>query len=77
MPDGPTLEMPGKLVMDAPFVSPESAIANLDQLVATWTCDRTVRVGLEQSIKVLRDLVQADAARQAAEAEAAKTKPAA
>ena len=56
--NGPRLEIPGKLQMDAPAVTPEQAIINLDQVVAGWSCDRGTRMALEQSIKVLADMVE-------------------
>jgi len=51
------IEIPGHILMRAPNLTPEEALHNLDQVVAGWTCNRTQRMALEQSLKVLKEIV--------------------
>lgn len=57
MGQGPTIEIPGKILMDAPSMSVEDAVVNFDELVREWKCNRSDRMALEASVKVLRELI--------------------
>lgn len=54
-------KIPGHIMMAVPSVTPEQAINNFDEIVREFACNRETRMALEQSVRVLRDLVEAEA----------------
>ncbi len=60
---GPTIKIPGQLMMPVPHLSLGEAVGNFEVLVRDHECNRQDRMALEQSVAMLRELVIAENAR--------------
>lgn len=65
------ISIPGHLLMQAPEITLQQAIQNIDAVISIHVCNRQTRMGLERSLSVLSILVEQETARMIADQKAA------